>query len=98
MAVGLLARIDRGVAAEEVERFQADAERAAVADGADRPGIGKAGDDTLDRGVHRRGGGELVDDEAAFRAVTGKPPLVLDRLTGNAVAGEARQPQIGETG
>ena len=60
------------------------------------PELGQALDHALDRRVHLGRPDDLVADQAAFRAVAGEPALVLDRLARDAVAGEARQAQIGE--
>src|SRR5215469_8296815 len=69
MARGLLAGIDRHVAAEGVERLLADAEGAAVAGGADDAGAGEGVDDARERRIHRLGRRDLVADEAALGAV-----------------------------
>src|SRR5258708_27605178 len=68
MAIGLLARIDRHIAAEGVERFLRDAEGAAIAGGAHHSRIGEAVDDSGDRSIHRRRLGDLVADQRPRRA------------------------------
>ncbi len=98
MAVGLLARIDREIGAEHVERLLGDAEGAPVARRADRAGAGEARDHTFQRLIHAAVRDDLVADEAPFRAVAFEPALVLDRLARDAVAGEAWQPHIGGAG
>src|SRR5215467_14232475 len=52
MTLGLLAGIDRAIAAEHVERLLRDPERAPIADRADGARAGEPGDDALDRLVH----------------------------------------------
>src|SRR6516165_5782401 len=95
MTLGLLAGIDRAIAAEHVERLLRDPERAPIADRADGAGAGEPGDDALDRLVHLIGLCDLIADQAPLEAVADKLALILDRLAGDAVAGEARQAQIG---
>src|SRR5260221_6911692 len=98
MAIRLLARVDRHIAAKGVERFLGDAKGPAVACGADHPGIGEAVDHPGDRRVHRIRLDDLVADKAAFGAVAVQPPPRHDRLPGDAVAGEAPQAQIRRPG
>src|SRR5215470_14649301 len=95
MAERLLARIDREVIAEHVERLLGDADGAAVAGGADHSRAGEPGDHAIKGSVHSAGLDDLVADEFAFKTVALEPALVLDRLAGDAVAGEARQPHVG---
>src|SRR5258705_10232969 len=90
-AIGLIACIGGGVAAKEVERLLHDPERAPVANGADRSGIGEAVDRALDGGVHVVARGDLVADEAAVEAVADKLALVGDLLPCDAIAGERRE-------
>src|SRR6185312_13067790 len=89
------ARIGGKILAEQIERLLADTERAAVRGGADRARIGEAGDDVIERAVHVGRRGNLVADQTALRAVAVEAAFVLDRLAGDAVAGEARHAQIG---
>src|SRR5262245_33937773 len=83
VAERLLARIDREIIAEHVERLLGDADGAAVAGGADHARAGQACDHAVEAGVHLARFDDLVADEAAFRAVAGQGPLVLDRLAGD---------------
>src|SRR6185437_2285151 len=48
VAIGLLARIDGGVAPKRIERLLADPDGAAIADGADGAGAGEPLDDAVD--------------------------------------------------
>ena len=98
MAIGLLARIDRHVAPEEVERLGADAEGATIGDRADGAGRRQAGDDPVDRRLHCGCGGDFVADQPSFGTVAGKPALILDELPGEPIADEARQAQIRSAG
>src|SRR5262245_61405071 len=95
-AIGLVARIGAGIAAEEIERLLPDAERAPVADGADRARIGEPLDYAIDGRVHGVARRDLVADQTAVRAVADELALVLNRLARNTVAGEARHAQIRE--
>src|SRR5262249_52478933 len=52
----------------------------------------------LDRRIHRAGLDDLIADEPALGAVALEPPLVLNRLARDTVAGEARQPHVGGPG
>src|SRR5437870_11455551 len=89
-AIGLVARIGRAVAAEQVERLLSDPEGATIADRADRAGVGEAIDQPCQSGVHLVGPRDLVTDQPALRAVADKLALILDRLARDPVAGEAR--------
>ncbi len=95
MTLRLLARVDRAVAAEQIERFLRDTERAPIADRADGAGAGEPGNDALDRLVHLIGRRDLIADQAPLETVAYELALVLNRLAGDAVTGEARQSQIG---
>src|SRR5262249_56669591 len=86
VAVGLLAGIDRAIAAKLIEGFLRDPERAPIAHRADRARAGQPSDDVLDRRIHRVGGGDLVADEPSLRAVADGVALILDCLTGDAGA------------
>src|ERR1700757_1428255 len=85
MAIGLVAGVSGKIFAERIERFLADAQRAAVAHGADRTGTGQAGDDAVERRVHAARRRDLVADQVALRAVADELALVLDRLPRDAV-------------
>src|SRR5207344_177013 len=98
VAVGLLARIDREIGAEHVERLLGDAERAPVSGRAYDAGTGQPMHHSLDRRVHLAGLDDLITDQAALRAVAFDPALVLNRLARNPVAGEARQPHVRRAG
>src|SRR6184192_2631383 len=54
VAVGLLAGIERGVLAEQVERLGGETQRPAIADGADRARAGQPVDHASDRRVDLR--------------------------------------------
>src|SRR5579864_4038635 len=98
VAIGLLARVNGGVAPKRIERLLADPDGAAVADGADGPSAGEPVDDAVDRGVHFGWWRDLVADQPAFGAVAIEAALVEDGLPRDAVADEARQAQIREAG
>src|SRR5271156_2765315 len=94
MAISLVAGVSGKIHPECVERLLPDAQRAAVRGGADRAGAGQSGDDTLESRVHVGGWRDFIADQTAFRAVAYELALILDRLAGDAVAGEARQAQV----
>src|SRR5690349_15176536 len=94
MTIGLLAGIDRHVAAEEIERLLGDTEGTAVAGGAHQAGAGKSLDDTIDRGVNFARRCDLVTDEPPLRTVTLEPPAVHNKLAREAIADEPREPQV----
>src|SRR4029077_9027765 len=98
VTIGLLARVNGGIAAKEIERLLTNSEGAAVADGADGPGACEPRDNAVKRRIHFGGGRDLVADQTAFGAVTGQSALVKNGLARNAIAGEPRQAQIGEAG
>src|SRR5665213_3183042 len=89
MAGRLLARVDRHVAAERIERLLPDTNGAAIAGSADNAGTGEAVDHLIERRIHRRRGRDLVADEPPFRRIAIEPPAVEDRLPRDAIAGEA---------
>src|SRR5262249_30041465 len=96
VTIGLLARVNRGVAPEKVERLLAHSEGAAIADRADGARACEAFDDAVDCGVHLAGRRDLITNEAPFLAVTLQPALIEDGLSRHAIADEARQAQIRE--
>ena len=96
MTIGLLARVNGGIAAKEIKRLLANPEGAAVADGANGAGAGQPRDNALDRRIHFGGRRDLVADQAAVGAIAGQSALIKNGLTRNAIAGEPRQAQIGE--
>src|SRR5678815_4226274 len=65
MAERLLARVQRGVLTEGVERLGRESQRAAIADRADRARPGETIDHAHDRGVDLAGRHHLVADHAA---------------------------------
>src|SRR5262249_56327854 len=79
-AIGLVARVGRAVASEQVERLLPDPEGAAIADCADRARVGEAVDQPFKRAVHLVGARDLVTDQPALRAVAEKLALLLHRL------------------
>src|SRR5262245_20241790 len=95
MAIGLLARVDRKISAAHVERLLGHAKRPPISCRAHHPGTGESPDHPFECRVHLAGLDDLVADQAAFRAVAFEPPVVLDRLPRDAVAGEARQAHVG---
>src|SRR5262245_64689803 len=66
MAERLLARVDREIIAEHVERLLGDADGAAVAGGTDHARTGQPGDDAVDAGVHLAWLDDLVADQPPF--------------------------------
>src|SRR6202453_1351288 len=98
VTIGLLARVDGGVAAKEIQRFLTNPDGAPFADGADRARAGEPLDDAVDRGVHLAGRRDLVANEAPLRAITLQSALVEDGLSRHAIADEAGQAQIREAG
>src|SRR4051812_19702170 len=62
VAVGLLARVDAHVFAEDVQRLLADAQGAPVGDAADRAGTRELGRSPLERGVHLTARDDLVGE------------------------------------
>src|SRR5262245_60161995 len=58
--IGLVARIGRAIAPEQIKRLLADAQRAAIADRANRAGIAEAFDHVRKRSVDLVGPGNLV--------------------------------------
>ena len=98
MTERLLARIDGGISAKQIERLRCNAERAPVGGGADHAGTRQSLHHTIDRRVHRPGIDDLIADQAAVRLFAIDAPFVLDRLPRDAVADKARQPQIGHAG
>ena len=77
-AIRLITRIGRAVAAEQIKRFLTDAQRAAIADGAGRAGIGQALDRLRDGIVEIAGRDDLVADEPALGAVALDASLLHD--------------------
>src|SRR5947209_2389246 len=65
-AVGLVARIGRAIASEQIERLRADAQRAAVANRTDRARIAEALDHVCERSVDLVGPGNLITDQPAL--------------------------------
>src|ERR1700719_385822 len=98
MAIGLFASVYGHIAAKQVERLLGDAESAPVANGTHHTGIGQSADGALDRSVHRPRGDGFVADQSPLRTVALDSAFVLDRLTGDAVAGESREPEVGCSG
>src|SRR5271170_2976759 len=96
VTIGLLARVNGGIAAKEIKRLLANPEGAAVADGANGAGAGQPRDNALDRRIHFGGRRDLVADQAAVGAIAGQSALIKNGLTRDAIAGEPRQAQIGE--
>src|SRR4029077_14897189 len=82
MTIGLLARIDRAITAEQIERLLRDPECAAIADGSACSRTRQAVDHAFDCGIHAVRRGNLIADEAAFRAVADEFALVLAELAG----------------
>src|ERR1700728_4932928 len=66
VTIGLLARVNGGVAPKQIQGFLADSDGAPVADGADRASACEPLDDAVDRGGHLAGGRDLVANEAPF--------------------------------
>jgi len=87
-AIGLVARIGRAIAAEQIERLRADAQGAAIADRADRARVAEALDHVRKRSVHLIGPSNLVTDQPALGAVAGKLAFILNRLARDPIAGE----------
>src|SRR6185369_9891637 len=75
VAVGLLARVDREVGAERVERLLGDAKRAPVSGRTHHAGTGQPLHHPLDRRVHLAGFDDLIADQAALRAAAFDPAL-----------------------
>src|ERR1700678_1170246 len=98
VTIGLLARVDGGVASKQIQRFLANPDGAPVADGADRASACEPLDDAVDRGVHLAGGRDLVADQAPLWTVAVQSALVEDGLSRHAIADEAVQAQIREAG
>src|SRR6516225_4428124 len=94
VAIGLLARIDRAVRTEGVERLLAYAECAPVARRAHDPRSGQPRHHALDCRIHGVGLYDLVADEPSFRAVAFDPALILNSLSRDTVSGEARHPHV----
>src|SRR3954447_18307085 len=88
VTVGLLARIDREIGAEHVERLLGDAECAPVSGRAHDARAGQPLHHPLDRRVHLAGLDDLIADQAAIRAIAFDPALILNRLARSPVAGE----------
>src|SRR5271155_5313100 len=95
MAIGLLAAVDCHVAAKQIQRLLADADSPPVAHGAHDSGTRHRADDPLDRLIHRTRGDGFVADQPPLRTVARDSSFGLDRLTGDTVAGQSRQPQVG---
>src|SRR5213076_625237 len=80
MAIGLLARVDRKVGAESIERLLGDAQRPPVPRRAYAARAGESRNNPLDRFIHGAGRHDLITDEPPLRAVAFEPPLIKNRL------------------
>src|ERR1700730_14401914 len=98
MAIGLFASVYGHIAAKQVERLLGDAESAPVANGTHHTGIGQSADRALDCIVHCSRCDDFVADRSPLRTIARDSPFVLDRLTGDAVAGESWEPEVGGSG
>src|SRR3954451_14960998 len=94
MAIGLLARVDRKVRAEHVERLLGDAECAPVARRAHHTRIRQSRDHTFYRRIHGAGFHDLIADETAFGTVAFDPALILDGLARYAISCEPRHTHV----
>src|SRR5665213_2887073 len=88
MAIGLLAAIDRHVAAEHIERLLTDTKGAPVAGRADHARTGEIIDHLIERLLHFAMRHDLVADHAAFRTVAIESAANHDQLPRNAGADE----------
>src|SRR5262249_20430942 len=98
VTVRLLTRIDRGIAAEQIEWLLPNTDGAPVGGRAHDARVGEPLDHFSESGVHRERGSDLVADQTALRRVAIRPPFILDELPRQPVAGEARQPEIRHAG
>ena len=93
-AIGLLARVDGGIAPKEIKRLLTNSKSATVADGADRPGAGETPDKPgrSPRPFRRQARSRRISDEPSALSQANQA-LIKNGLAGEAIADEPRQTQ-----